>query len=278
MALTKQTILGLSWSGLSSVITAAVQGMQLVIFARLLQPADFGLIGITMVALGFVLAYSDAGISGAIIHHQESSNSRLSTLLYYNLFVGALLFVVLQLCVPLIVSFFGKPGVSLVLRAASISVLGFSAGKVFETLLQKELKFKEMAIIEMLSTILSFAATLPVLFIRRDVWAMVFSFVAFSIVRAIAYVIVGYRYFKPSFHFDVNDLKDGYIGFGLFQIGERTINYFAQRLDQLVIGRQGSASLLGSYTIAFNAVVQPLASNQPGDRKSDVSGICKSAA
>jgi O-antigen/teichoic acid export membrane protein len=75
-------------------------------------------------------------------------------------------------------------------------------------------------------------------------------------------VAIGWRRWKPGLHFARSDLK-GYLGFGLYQLGERTIYYWAANIDYLLIGRYLGAEPLGVYTIAYNLVVLPVARLNP---------------
>jgi lipopolysaccharide exporter len=83
-----------------------------------------------------------------------------------------------------------------------------------------------------------------------------------STARMLQLVSVGWRRWKPGLHFARADLK-GYLGFGLYQIGERTIYYWAANIDYLLIGRYLGASPLGVYTIAYQLVVMPVSRLNP---------------
>jgi O-antigen/teichoic acid export membrane protein len=59
------------------------------------------------------------------------------------------------------------------------------------------------------------------------------------------------------FHFRRADLK-GYMSFGLYQMGERSVNYLSSNVDNLIIGRFLGAEALGFYSLAYQLITFPL--------------------
>jgi O-antigen/teichoic acid export membrane protein len=75
-------------------------------------------------------------------------------------------------------------------------------------------------------------------------------------------VAVGVRRFRPALHFRWADTR-GFVAFGAFQVGEQSINYLGERLDQLLIGRLVGIAPLGHYNFAFNLTSQPVSRVNP---------------
>jgi O-antigen/teichoic acid export membrane protein len=92
--------------------------------------------------------------------------------------------------------------------------------------------------------------------------ALVIGILAQSAARSLQLVSVGWRRWRPGLHFARADLT-GYLSFGLYQIGERTIYYLSANIDYLLIGRYLGASPLGVYTIAYQLVVMPVSRLNP---------------
>ena len=77
--------------------------------ARLLDPADFGLVAMVTVITGFYGLFTDAGLSTATIQKAVITNEQISTLFWINLLVGLLLALLCVLTAPLIVRFYDEP-------------------------------------------------------------------------------------------------------------------------------------------------------------------------
>ena len=95
MTLKSRAISGVKWTTLSTIILTVFQLLQLAVLARFLDPTAFGLMALVMVAIGFLQAFADMGISNAIIHKQNISTKQLSTLYWINIVSGVFIYFIL---------------------------------------------------------------------------------------------------------------------------------------------------------------------------------------
>lgn len=256
MNLKSKAILGVQWTTLSTIIVVVLQMLQLVILSRLLQPDDFGLMAMVMIVIGFARAYADAGISAAIIHHQDVTSDQLSSLYWLNIAAGIVVMLFMWLSTPLIILLFSEPRLSPLVFTVGFGILIISIGKQFEILLQKNLEFDLLAKQQIAGMVVGLIVSVIIAFQGFGVWALVWGLIAREVVNTMALIVVG-REFYPSLHFDRGDLK-GFVGFGLYQMGEKSINFLSERLDQLLIGSMLGTVSLGFYAFAMNLVVQPI--------------------
>lgn len=262
MSLRRQALTGVTWTSLATIGSVGAQMLQLVVLARLLRPDDFGLMGMALIVIGFAQAYADVGISAAIVHHQHVSREQLSSLYWLNLAVGASIFAVLWLGSPLIASFFHEPRLVPLLHGVSAVFLLLPLGKQFEILLQRDLRFDLLARQDIAAAVAGAAAAVAGAVAGLGVWALVLGTVTTVATRTALLLWVGLREHCPMLHFRWADL-DRFVGFGAYQMGERTVNYVAERLDQLLIGSLLGATTLGFYNFAFNLTGQPVSRINP---------------
>ena len=248
---------GIRWTTLSSIVSTGSEMLRTIVVARFLSPADFGLMAMVVLVVGFAQMYTDLGIGAAIIHRQDSTRQQLSTLYWLNLLTGVFVFVLVWSCVPLIAGFFGEPKLVPLLRVVSLVFLVAPIGSQFDFLLQKDLAFGVLASRDILASIGNTIVAILGCIYGLGVWSLVWGFVANVALRTLLLTKVGMTRFRPLLHFNHHDLK-GYLNFGLFQIGERTTNYAGQRLDQLLIGTVLGVQALGFYSFAFNLTAQPM--------------------
>lgn len=71
---------GIRWAGAGLASQSIFRLLTLAVLARLLQPADFGLVGMVTVVTGFAASFADLGLSGAIIQKGKCSRDELSSL------------------------------------------------------------------------------------------------------------------------------------------------------------------------------------------------------
>ena len=253
---------GIRWTSASSASVLLCDLAKTIILARYLSPIDYGLMALVGVIVGFAQIYLDLGMSAAIIHRQDSTKAQLSSLYWLNLFFGIVVFVLLWSCIPLVRFLLQEPRVVPLLKAMALVFLIAPIGSQFEVLLQRELCFKDLARWEMCASLSGAIIAILCAISGFGVWTLVFSFLTNTVVKTSLLVRVGLRRFRPSLHFSRADLK-GYLGFGFFQLGERSINYLSERLDQLVIGRVLGTEVLGYYNFALYLTAQPISRINP---------------
>lgn len=256
MSLKVKAISGLRWSALSIVIVNVLQILQLSILTKLLNPSDFGLMAIVMVVMGFVAAFIDMGISNAIIHKQDITLEELSSLYWLNVFAGFMMFIIVSLIAPFISFFYHEESLThlIVLMATTFVIQSFA--QQYNVLWQKELRFKEIAKIEIISKLLTLIVTTGFAYFGYGVFSLVYGAIISSIVQTCQYLIIGLKEYKPYFRFKLTDVKK-FLSFGLYQMGERTVNYFNYQMDTILIGKLLGMETLGIYNIAKQLVMRP---------------------
>jgi lipopolysaccharide exporter len=256
MSLRKSGMAGVKWTGISGVATTTLHFVQLAILARILSPADFGLMAMIMVIVGFAQAFADMGISNAIIYRRDVNSQQLSSLYWINVVASAAVFFIILLTIPLVVWLYSDARLQVIMPWAAIIFLLIPWGQQHQILLQKELKFKAISLVEMVSGLLGTVVAVTAAVNQLGVLSLIFGQLATALVRSVLFMAVGTRVWSPQYHFAWRDL-DGFLTFGLFQMGERTINYFNSRVDQLLIGSLVGAQALGYFNLAFNLALQP---------------------
>ena len=262
MSLRQTATSGARWTTGGSALTAAIQVLQLAFLARILTPVDFGLMAMMLVVIGFAQLYADMGASNAIIHRQDATADHLSTLYWVNIVAGVLVFAALVAASPLIVLLFAEPRLADYIPLAAASVLILAFGQQYQALLQKDLRFRELAIGETIAMVVGSAVAIATALAGHGVYALIYGQLINALVRTLFYVGFYVREWRPSLHFNYRDLRN-YLSFSLYQLGERSINYFGQRADQLLIGALLGPTALGYYSLAYNLVVWPMQKINP---------------
>ena len=256
MGLKENTISGVKWTTFSTVVVNILQLIQLAILARLLDPTAFGLMAIVMVIVGFSQAFLDMGISNAIIHKQEISQEQLSTLYWVNVIAGALIFLVVCGVSPFVAIFYHQPELTKLIILLGTTFLIQPFGQQFMMLWQKELRFKEIARIDIINKFVTLIVTVWFAYEGYGVYSLVYGAIAGSIVQTAQFIDLGFKKHKPRFVFKLKIIKE-FLNFGAYQMGERTINYFNYQLDTILIGKLLGMEALGIYNIAKSLIMKP---------------------
>lgn len=257
MGLRRQAISGAKWTGGATAITLVLQFVQIAVLARLLRPEDFGLVALAAVAVGFAQIYVDSGLSSAIVQRQDATREQLSSLYWLNVGAGVLVFCVLLLAAPLVAGFYDEPRLAGLIGWAAAAFLVLPWGQQFGMLLQKGLRFRALAGIDVLASATGVAVAIALAVLGYGVYSLVWGQLAGGAARTLALLNIGLREWRPQLRFRSGDLA-GYLRFGSYQMGERTVNFLGANLDKLLIGFLVGPHGLGLYSMAYQLAMKPL--------------------
>ena len=254
--LRKRATSGARWTGSATGIRIALQFVQLAILARLLRVEDFGIMAMVNVVLAFGQTFADSGVSNAIIHYRDAKREELSSLYWLNVLSGAAVFVAMWFAAPLAAQVYRQPPLTDLLRASSVIFVIGPLGQQFQALFERELRFKRLAGIEAAAIVTSSAAGIALALMGYGVWSLVWATIVHTVVKSGALAGVGWNTWRPMLHFVPRECRR-FLRFGVYQMGERTLNLLGQHIDKLVIGILMGPVPLGYYDAASRMVQRP---------------------
>lgn len=258
MSLKKKAIGGVKWTSASAVIASSLQLIQVALLARFLDKSDFGLMAMALFVIGLSRIFIDMGISNVLIHKQRVNKYQLSTLFWANILLGVAIYGAVFVSSHFIAEFYETPELEGVINWVGISFLILPWGQQFDALLRRDLRFKSLAVRDISSKLIGLIIAVVFAVKGFGVYALVYANIAGSFTATILLVILGFRDYRPSFLFSYRSLKDkGFFSFGLFQMGEKTLNYFTANFDTILIGKLLGMETLGLYNIAKVLAVKP---------------------
>ena len=253
---------GARWTATATGVRVVLQFVQLAILARLLRVEDFGLMAIVNVVLAFAQSFADSGVSNAIIHFREEKKEALSSLYWLNVISGVLVTALVWLLAPLIAGAYRQPQLTVLLHVSAATFVIGPFGQQFQALLERELRFRILGLIEITAAVVSAAAGIALALAGYGVWSLVWSAMALAVTKSILLARVGWSTWRPMVHFDPAECRR-FLNFGLFQMGERTLNLLGQQLDRIVIGLVLGTRSLGYYDLAYRIVGRPFQAITP---------------
>jgi O-antigen/teichoic acid export membrane protein len=254
----EKATLGGRWLGASTLIGAAVSLLQTAIIARFfLGPNEYGLIGIVTVFSYIALMFSDIGLGIAIVHKMDATREQLSSVYWLNIFA-------MLVCVSLAYSLayplarlMAEPLVAPMTRAITLVVLFEALGKPFQMQLERDTRFRIVGSAEIAGHITAFSVAILFAALGAGVWSLVWGQIARAFTKAIIYLPVGLKYYRPLLRFKLKDVE-GFVSFGIFQMGERIVHAVATRFDFFLIGRFLGIETLGIYNLSVQLADVPV--------------------
>ncbi|MDX1585069.1 MAG: lipopolysaccharide biosynthesis protein, partial [Thermoanaerobaculia bacterium] len=236
------------WAFSATAGTRLVTLVSLAILARLLAPADFGLLAFALVYITYAETVGDLGTAVTLIYWPDRRDDAAQVTFAINLLMGAFWFLLTLLLAPLIADFFNHPEAGEIVRVLSLAFLFKYLGNTHDALAQKDLRFRARAIPEL--TLASAKALIAIGFALAGfgAWSLVWGHLGGLALWSVAmWLIVPWR---PRFYFP-RDLFVPMIQYGKGIVGVNVIAAIVHHSDLLIVGRMLGARALGLYQIAY---------------------------
>ncbi len=239
---------GAVWASIDRFTSMGIQFIVNLVLARLLLPADFGMIGMLAIFITVSQTLIDGGFASALIQKKEPTQVDYSTIFFWNLIFSAFLYGILFFSAPLIAEFYAMPSLSAVLRVMALNLILTGIFAIQKTRLQKQFEFKTLAIVNISAYTLG--AIIAILFALYDfgVWSLVvmqLSYGAFSI-----FLLCCITRWFPSICFSKASLKKLF-GFGGYIMAANILQTICLNIQGIIIGKRFSATQMGYYSQAF---------------------------
>lgn len=229
-------------------------GVRLVVFvvlARLLGPDSFGLVALASVFIMLGETLVDQGFGEALVQREHIGRAHLDSAFWASVATGLALAGTAVAGAPLIASAFEQPQLAPVLAGLAPSLVLASLCRVQESLLRRELVFRKVAGISLLSTGIGGVAGLVVAFAGGGVWSLVAQFLVQRLVQLpCLWLAVRWR---PRARFSAPHFR-ALFRFGANVMGINLLNFANRQADHLLIGYVLGPTALGYYTIAYRLV------------------------
>jgi O-antigen/teichoic acid export membrane protein len=250
-----RTVSSVRWNALAQLVKLGFYLITSIILARLLQPEDFGLLGMATVFTSLVAVLNDFGLGSAVIQKTELDHKALSSVFIISVGFGVLATVITIFSAHWVAVFYQQEELQPLLYLLSLSFLITSLGQVQLSLQMKQINFKNIAIIETTSVFIGSLISILMAFLNQGVYSLVAQLILTS---AIATLLLWLKScWRPSLHFKIAHLRD-VLGYSSGLFGFNILNFFSRNTDYLLIGKFLGAEPLGMYTFAYRLMQFPL--------------------
>jgi O-antigen/teichoic acid export membrane protein len=245
----KQTVFSAGrWTAASTVFSTVLQLAQTMVLARLLLPADFGLMSVAAALLAVIGLFADLGLSRALIHFDRPLPGVLSSLYWLNLGVSLLMMFLLVIAAPALGLLYKSSALAHVLQAASLMFPLTALGQQFRVMAEKELRFSSVAANEIAAGALGFCVAIPVALVGGGVYALVAGMLATAAVSSmLAWLLLSDGH-RPSLRFHAADTHR-YLRYGGYMVGENFANVLNRQADVFVGGLVLGPAAMGPFSL-----------------------------
>lgn len=261
--LEERAVRGAPWTVFAFASSKLLAVATTIVLARILTPADFGIVLLAALAIGTLSIFSDLGLGGTLVVRQDLDVVAKGTILTLMLGMGAAIAVLVAAASPLVAQLFDEPRLGPILAVLSTTVAFGGLTLFYETVMQRELefagRFKALLAQGLAYTIVSLSTAAA----GAGVWSLVAGQIAATIVYSAALLrLTPYR-IRPAF--DRTAARDAVRG-GRGFLAQGGLAFLELNVDYAAVGRLLGAAQLGFYSMAFRlselpywAITEPVA-------------------
>jgi PST family polysaccharide transporter len=246
-----KAIKSIKWTTLSEIVSRAIQPIITLFLARLLSPADFGVVGVAMIAIGLAQILQDFGLGKTLIQREKELEKSANIVFWSNLALSVFIYAILLVSSPLISEFFHDERVSGVLRVLCLQIILASFITVHQALLQRDFHFKHLFIIRLLSSVVPGIVSIPLALMGYGVWSLVYGTLAGSLSQVILFWKMSQ--WRPRLEYDFNLAKQLY-GFSAWVFLEALLGWLIMWGDSIILGHFLGTKELGIYRVGVTFV------------------------
>ncbi len=236
------------WNGLDNFGRQGLQFIVQLVLARLLLPADFGLVAVALSLNQFTNVLVGAGLVDAVIQKQGLNERDVSTAFWMS--AGAAFCSYLVLCgvSPTLAAWFAMPELASVIRVTGLVLILGASNNIQLSRLYREMAFRQVFLINLPALLFGGAVGVSLALSGYGVWALVWHHVALAAARLIfAWIATRWR---PALTFDPNVMRS-FLRFSVGLIGLQFLDQLGRQIYVFVVGSVYSPAQLGYYNRAM---------------------------
>ena len=221
-----------------------IQFVVQLILARLLTPAEFGMIGLLTVFVSLALVFAQSGMGQALVQKKDSDQTDFSTVFYFSIVFSVAIYIGLCFAAPYLAKFYDKPLLVDVIRVLSVMVIIGGVNSVQQAYVQKHMQFKLFFYSTLSGTIVSAVVGITMAYMGFGIWALVTQQIVNQLVGTI--VLFFTVKWRPSMHFSFKRMGQLF-SFGWKMLCSSLLDTLYNNIYSLVIGKRYSDADLGYY-------------------------------
>lgn len=246
--LKRRAIAGLGWRMMQSVSAQLVNFILQLILARLLLPADYGIVSMAAVFITVANVFVQTGFTAAVIQRETLTEQETASAFLGGMLLSVVLFAALFFCAPAISRFYREPVLVAVLRVQAINLPVLALCSVHLALLTRELQYKKSFLASLVGYVVNGIVGIAMALLGYGVWALVVSALAGNAVNCAVIWIVT-RWFpreRPTLA-----AARRVLSFSSKILAANLLNTLYNNMYNLIIGKAYNAATLGYYSKGF---------------------------
>lgn len=225
------------------------------ILARILTPADFGIVAIATVFINFFSMLSDMGIGPAIIQNKSLCDKDLRSIFGFTFYVGVILSLLFFILAPLFAGYYNNEKLVGVVQILSLSIFFHCVDIVPHNLIIKSKNFSFIAYTRVAAQGIGGVLAIGASYLGMGIYSLLVQPIMSSVLTFI--IDISKQRLIPSLIINKASLKRIY-SYSMYQFLFSVVNYFSRNLDKLVVGKVFGVNELGYYEKSYRLMMLPV--------------------
>jgi O-antigen/teichoic acid export membrane protein len=243
----------IGWKGAQLGGGQLIAFLRLIVLARLLTPADFGLVAVAAATIGVLMGVSNLGVRQALIQQAPDDDLSYDVAWTLGMVRAAGVTLLVMLLAPTAASLFGEPQAAPIVRGMALRPVIDAAASIGVLKLTRQLAFRRLAFMALPASLVD-AIVAIALAPRIGVWAMVAGTLSGAVVQVgLSYVAAPHR---PRFRFERRASAE-LVQYGRWILATGIMALAGRALMQFGVSRLLGAAALGQYVVASRLAFLP---------------------
>ncbi|MGD9900571.1 MAG: lipopolysaccharide biosynthesis protein [Calditrichaceae bacterium] len=251
----KKSAKGIKWVGIAELFIRLFQFGTTIILARILQPEDFGIIGIVLIFTQLIYVLFDFGFSTALIQKKHTDDDHFSTTFVVNMISAGIFAVLVLLSSAAISEYFRMIQLNAILKVLTIVFFFYGINAIPVVRLMKDMRFRLLSALQMVAVLGYALVTVSFVAQGAGVWSFVYGIIAEQVILTLLLLIFAWWKIRIRFNFKI--FKELF-SFGGNVFGMRVAAYVNANSPGFIIGKVLGAAQLGFYSIAYQLIEFPV--------------------
>ena len=246
--LKEKTASGLLWGAINNGLMQLLNIVFGIFLARILSPADYGLVGMIAIFTAVASALQESGFTSALVNKKDVTDADYNSVFWFSSAMSSILFVLLFFLAPYIADYYRQPQLVALSRVAFICIPVSVLGLVPQAYLFKYLKVKEATYIRIFALIVSGITGITLAFNGKAYWSLVWQQLTYVSITSLGkYALIPWR---PSLHIDFGPARHMF-GFSCKIMLTSIITTINQNILTVIFGKLFQPKVVGNFTQAY---------------------------
>lgn len=249
-----QIFTAIRWTASARMLSQLVTWAITLVVIRLLTPADYGLLAMATIFLGFLLMVADVGIAPVLVQKEELSERELRQAFGIVLVLHLVLAIALAAAAPLLARFFNELRLVDIVRVLSLQLVISAFAVIPDATLQRKLEFRKRAVLDLCAVITGSLLTLALALAGSGVWALVFGSITSHALKATGVNLISRSMRWPEFSLAGTQ---SLLSSGGQATLARILWYVLMQADAFIAGKWLGKEALGVYSVSMHLASLP---------------------